>query len=85
MPFDANKHSAQYIATHIARIEYEYLGNAKRQNDSMWRIASHCDLIPHTQLGESLTHEQIDIVRDFIATFKPNHHNLIKKCKEARL
>lgn len=84
--FDPSKgHSAQYIATHIARIEDEYANKPNLQHDSLWRIASHCDLFPHRELGQRLSDEQVRTIQEFIATFKANHHKLIAKCKEARL
>lgn len=84
--FDPSKgHSAQYIATHIARIEGEYVNKPNLQHDSLWRIASHCDLFPHRELNPQLTDEQVGIVNNFIAAFKANYHKLIQKCKEAKL
>ncbi len=84
--FDPTKgHSAQYIATHIARIEGEYAANPTLQHDSMWRIASHCDLFPPKELKQQLTDAQVGVVKRFISDFKASHQKLITKCKEARL
>lgn len=84
--FDPSKgHSAQYIATHIARIEGKYANKPNMQHDSMWRIASHCNLFPYKELGQQLTEKQALKVRQFISDFKCNFafENLIQKCKEA--
>lgn len=82
LQFDPNKgHSALYVADHIARIEERHVGNQRLISDSMWRIASHCDL---PGLDSQLTPEQTLEVERFIADFKVNHRRLIEKYRRLR-
>ena len=85
MKFDPSKgHSANYVADHIARIESQHAGNQNLILDSMWRIASHCDLFARQELEEQLTAKQITTVEGFINDFKANHHRLVQQYRKAR-
>ncbi|HEY9830889.1 MAG TPA: hypothetical protein V6D26_09930 [Stenomitos sp.] len=79
LQFNPNKgHSALYVADHIARIEGRHIGNQRLISDSMWRIASHCDL---PELNNQLTPEQTKEVERFITDFKVNHYRLVERYK----
>lgn len=80
-----NGHSANYVADHIARIEqYREKGDRNRLLDSMWRIASHCDLFARQELEEQLTAKQVTTVERFINDFKANHHRLVQQYRKVR-
>lgn len=85
MKFDPTKgHSANYVADHIARIEqYRERSDRNRLLDSMWRIASHCDLFSD-ELNSQLTAKQVTTVERFINDFKVNHHRLVEQYRQYR-